>query len=208
MAITGVDQAHKQITGFGAVQSAIEESVLAIQRRALQCTFADIVIQRRTRLTQECRKSFPVTQQRDGFAQTRVRLHLLHCELPFQPIVQLLHQRSAMLLMKSEAFDGRELSQARLRIICIHFAQCLQNITAWFRKVRGDFHKLSSSVGQTVGRQDLRTVSQFRRVTRQRIAHLKRPGELDCAVLEHIAQIFAGLLAAGEVPGDWSEPLS
>ena len=55
---------------------------------------------------------------------------------------------------------------------------------------------------QTVGQQNLRAVAQFRCIARQRITHLQRRGEIRGAVLEHIAQIFAGVLAAGEVQGD------
>ena len=91
---------------------------------------------------------------------------------------------------------------ARFRIIFIYVAQRLQNITAWFREVRGDFYKLPSSVRQTVGQQDLGAVGELGRIARQRITHLQGPGEIRCAVFEHIAQIFARVLAASEVQGD------
>ena len=48
----------------------------------------------------------------------------------------------------------------RLRITFIDLAQCLQNVTAWLRKFRGDFRKLPSSMGKTVGQQDLRAVGE------------------------------------------------
>jgi hypothetical protein len=53
--LAGVDQAYEQIAGFGAMQGAIEESILAMQHRTFQRAFADIVIQRCTGLPQECR---------------------------------------------------------------------------------------------------------------------------------------------------------
>ena len=81
---------------------------------------------------------------------------MLERELRFQPLVQLLHHRAAVLLMKREPLGWRKLALARLRIIFIDVAQRLQNITAWFREVRGHFHKLPSSVRETVGQQDLR----------------------------------------------------
>jgi hypothetical protein len=40
---TGVDQTHEQITGFGAVQRAIKQRVLAMQYRTFQRTFANIM---------------------------------------------------------------------------------------------------------------------------------------------------------------------
>src|SRR5207245_7695479 len=107
-----------------------------------------------------------------------------------------------MLLMKDEALRGRKAALARLRIIFIYVAQRLQNITAWFREVCGDLYKLPSSVRETVGQQDLRAVGELGRIARQRITHLKGPGEIRCSVLEHIAQIFARVLAASEVQGD------
>src|ERR1700691_6496846 len=91
---------------------------------------------------------------------------------------------------------------ARPPIIFIDVAQRLQNITAWFREVRGHVYKLPSSMSQTVSEQDLRAVAQFGCIARQRITHLQGSGEIRAAVLEHIAQIFAGVLAAGEVQGD------
>src|ERR1700691_6248419 len=95
---------------------------------------------------------------------------------------------------------------ARLRIISIYVAQGLQNITAGFREVGGHVYKLPSSMSQTVSEQDLRAVAQFGCIARQRITHLQGPGEIRGAVLEHIAQIFAGVLAAGEVESE-SVPL-
>src|SRR5271163_2801968 len=88
---------------------------------------------------------------------------------------------------------------ARLRIVFIDVAQRLQNITAWFREVCGDLYELPSSMRQTVSEQNLRAVAQFGCIARERIAHLQGPGEIGSTVFEHIAQIFAGVLAAGEV---------
>jgi hypothetical protein len=59
-----------------------------------------------------------------------------------------------VLLMKQQAVLRRQFGGARFRIIFIDAAQRFQNITAWFREVRGDLYELPSSVRQTVGRQD------------------------------------------------------
>jgi hypothetical protein len=75
-------------------------------------------------------------------------------------------------------------------------------IEAWFRKVCGDFHKLSSSVREIVGEQDLGAVSEFGRIARQRVAHQNGPSEFRYTVFEHIAQIFARMLAAAKVQRD------
>ena len=39
----GVDQAHEQIPGFGAVQGAIEQSILAVQHGAFERAFTDVM---------------------------------------------------------------------------------------------------------------------------------------------------------------------
>ena len=149
----------------GAVQRAIKQRVLAMQHGTFQRAFANIVIQRCAGFPQKRGQPFPVAQQiGDGFAQTRVWFHLLQCKLRFQPLVQLLHHRAAVLLMKLETLRWRKFSRARLRIVFIYVAQRLQNIAALFREVRGHFDKLPASVRQAVGQQDLGAVTQFGRI--------------------------------------------
>ncbi len=41
--LAGVDQAHEQVTGLGAVQRFVEERILAVQNRFLQGTLDDIM---------------------------------------------------------------------------------------------------------------------------------------------------------------------
>jgi len=101
--------------------------------------------------------------------------------------------------MKLETLRGRKAALARFRIIFIHSAQRLQNLTAWFREVRGDFHELPASVRQAVGQQDLGAVVKLGSIPRQRIAPLERRGEFARAMIEHVAQIFTGVRAAREV---------
>src|ERR1022692_2363903 len=114
----------------------------------------------------------------------------------------MLHHWAAVLLMKRKALGYREMALARLRIIFVDVAQRLQNITAGFREVRGHFYKLPSSVCEAVGQQNLRAVAQLSYIARQRITHLQGPGEICGTMLEHIAQIFTCVLAAGEVQRD------
>ena len=82
----------------------------------------------------------------DSFAQTRVWLHLLERKLRFQPLVQLLHHRAAVLPMKLETLRWRKMALAGGGIIFIDMAQHLQNIAALFREVRGHFDKLAAAV--------------------------------------------------------------
>ena len=41
--LAGVDQAHEQIPSFGAVQRAIEQSILAVQHSAFERAFTDVM---------------------------------------------------------------------------------------------------------------------------------------------------------------------
>ena len=45
--VAGVDQAHKQIPGLGAMFGFVEQSVLPVEYRFFQSPFADVVVQRR-----------------------------------------------------------------------------------------------------------------------------------------------------------------
>ena len=57
-----MDQAHEQIADLGAVQRAIEESIFAMQYRAFEGAFADIVVQWCAGFLQKRGQSFPVAQ--------------------------------------------------------------------------------------------------------------------------------------------------
>jgi hypothetical protein len=55
---------------------------------------------------------------------------------------------------------------------------------------------------QTVRHQNLHSVGQLRHVQRQRIAHLDHRAQVLRPPLQHIGDILARMLAAGEVQGD------
>src|SRR5262249_20800796 len=44
--LTGMDQAHEQISQLSAVKRLIKQRVLAVEHSALQCLFTDVVVQR------------------------------------------------------------------------------------------------------------------------------------------------------------------
>src|SRR3954470_5869849 len=60
--LAGVDQAHEQVADGGAVPRLVEQGVLAVQDGLLQGPLAQIVVQRRTGLTQEQRQRTPVPE--------------------------------------------------------------------------------------------------------------------------------------------------
>ena len=57
-----VDQTHEQIADSGAVQRLVEEGVPAVQDRFLQSTLDDVIVDWRSRLSQEKRQFRPVIQ--------------------------------------------------------------------------------------------------------------------------------------------------
>src|SRR5438309_1362633 len=87
-------------------------------------------------------------QVRDRLAEPRVRLRLALCKLRFQPTMQLLHHRAAVLLMKLQPLLRCQRLRTRLGILAVDLAEHLQHIAAFVGKVRRYFHELSSSMGR------------------------------------------------------------
>lgn len=145
----------------------IKQRVFAVQHGTLQCLFADVVIERRSRLAQKRGQPFPVpAQTSDGFAQPRVWLGSVLVDLRFQLGVQLLHDRSAVFLMKMQPLFRRQFLFPCQRVVVINAAQRLQHIPALMGEVRRDFDELPSAMRQTVRQQNLHTTSQLRSVAR------------------------------------------
>src|ERR1035437_3526092 len=59
----GVDQAHEQVANAGPILGLVKQRVLAVQNRFLQCSFANVVVQRGSRLPQKQREPLPVLEQ-------------------------------------------------------------------------------------------------------------------------------------------------
>jgi hypothetical protein len=55
-----VDEAHEQVPNMGTVLSFVEERVLAVENRFLECSFAKVVIQCGPRLAQKQRQLGPM----------------------------------------------------------------------------------------------------------------------------------------------------
>src|ERR1051326_4452275 len=100
-----VDQAHEHVSDPCTVFSQIKQAVFPMKNGLLQSSFADVVINRGAGLAQKQGKPLPMVEQIvDGSAQARVRLDLLLFQLSHQPLVQLLHHWSAVLLVKEKSF--------------------------------------------------------------------------------------------------------
>src|SRR5208283_5639494 len=141
-----MNQTHEQVAHLRPVQRAIKQSILPVQNSSLQSPLDDVVVERGSRFPQEQSQSLPVPQQiRDGLAQPRVGLRLALGKLRFQPVMELLHDRAAVLLMKLQTLFRPQTTLPSLGLVTIHLAQHLQYIATLVGKVRRYFHELSSS---------------------------------------------------------------
>jgi hypothetical protein len=86
--------------------------------------------------------------------------------------------------------------------VTIHLAQHLQYIATLVGKVRRYFHELSSSVGEAVRQQNLHLLQP----TSERCARVRHTsewaGRVFDTLLQHVGDVLAGVLAAGEVQRD------
>ena len=84
----------------------------------------------------------PVVEQiRDRSAQAGVRLHLLLVQLSRQPLVQLVHHRSAVLLVKEKSFLRRQPLLLGQCVMVVDLTKRFQNVPAGIRKVGCDLDK-------------------------------------------------------------------
>ena len=110
----GVDQAQIQVPRRRTVAGLEEQGILAVQDRLFQGPLAEIIVQRRAGHAQEQRQLLPMLAQvADRRPQARVGFDQLLFDLPFQPAPQLLHRRTALLLVKAQPLLGRQTIFAR-----------------------------------------------------------------------------------------------
>jgi hypothetical protein len=101
--------------------------------------------------------------------------------------------------MKLQALFWPQTTLSRFGLVTIHLAQHLQYIATLIGKVPRYFHELSSSMGEAVGQQNLNPRSQLRNIARERVAHLNGRARPLGPPLQHVGEVLAGMLAAGEV---------
>jgi hypothetical protein len=106
--------------------------------------------------------------------------------------------------MESQPLLRTQALLARFGIMAVHLAQRLQHVTAFGGKVLSHFYKLSATVREAFGQQDLHAGRQLRHVARQRIAHLDQRGQFRSPLLQYLGQILARMLGSGEVQRDLS----
>ena len=103
----GVDQTHEHVADPCTVLGQIKQAVLPMKNGLLQTSLADVVIEWGAGPTQEQGEPVPVVEQvGDSLAQTGVRFDLLFFQLSREPLVQLVHYRRAVLLVKSQTLLG------------------------------------------------------------------------------------------------------
>ncbi len=134
--LAGVNQAHEQVAHLRPVQRPIEQCVLAVQHRPLQCPFDDVVVQRRPSLPQkqssmavQCRSRYVIALPSPEFGSV---FRSANCAS--SQSMQLLHHRPAVLLMKPQPLLRRQAALTRFGIVAVHLAQHLQHVTAFARE--------------------------------------------------------------------------
>ena len=95
----GMDQAHEQIAHPGPVLSFVEVRVLAVQNNFFQSSLTDVVIERRSGMSQEQSQLIPMfSHVADRLAQTAVGFDLSVLDLSSEPFLNM------TALLKSAAF--------------------------------------------------------------------------------------------------------
>jgi hypothetical protein len=87
----GLDQTHVEVAHEGPAPGLVEERILAVEDRFFQGLFANVVVQRRSRLAKEEGELFPVFEHvAEGLAQSGVRFHPLLVQLLAHPLVEII----------------------------------------------------------------------------------------------------------------------
>ena len=138
----------------------------------------------------------------DGLPQSGVRLDAVFVELRRQPHVELDEAGRAVGLVPLESSLRREALRASLGIDLVHGAERLEHVPTFGRKCRRDVHESPPGMGETIADDRLERGREGGEIPRQRVTHLNRRRQRGRAVREHRGQVFAGMLAAGEVERD------
>lgn len=104
--------------------------------------------------------------------------------------------------MEEQAFFGRQLLITGQPVVVINTAKHLEHIAASLRKVFGYLGYLPSPVSKTVGKQDLYS-SRLRYITRERVTHLNRGGQLARPLLQYVGDVLARVFCASEEQRDF-----
>lgn len=135
----------------------------------------------------------------DRLSQTGIRFDLLLGKLPFQPLVQIFHQRAAVVLMKTQALLRRHALRGGNCVKMVDLPQCFDEVLTFIGKVVGHLDKIAAAVCETICQQDLEL---FGGIARQGITHLDRWIKTVLPLVQNGRQVFAGVFAAGAEYGD------
>ncbi len=180
----GMDNAHEQVAHPGTVESFVEAGVFSVQNRLLQGPFADIIVQRRTGLSQEQRQFLPVPKHiSNRLAQSAVGFNLFLFELLSQPDFQFRHFRAAVSLMPLESLLMGQALAFGLVVMGVNRLEYIQNIQTLLREMGRHLNKTPPAMRQTVTQDRL---ERFGRVTAQGITHLNRRIQISGAFFEQV----------------------
>ena len=106
--LAGVDETHEHIADVSAVLGLVEQRILSMNYGPFQCPLDDVVVQRRSGLTQEEGQLLSVPEQvGDGCTEPRVGFHEPVLELPRAPYPKLLHDRATLGLVEGQSLLWR-----------------------------------------------------------------------------------------------------
>src|SRR5215472_13223807 len=108
--------------------------------------------------------------------------------------MQFLHNRSAVLLMKTQPLRRCQAPLTNHSLMAVHLAECFQHTAALVGEASGHVYELPPPMGQTVGHQDLHATSELRHVPRQGIAHLNGWCEFSGPPLQYLGQVLTRML--------------
>lgn len=135
----------------------------------------------------------------DRLAQTGIGFDLLLSKLLFQPLVQIFHQRAAVVLMKTQAMLRRHALRGGNRVKMVDLPQCFQDVLTFIGKVVGHLDKIPSAVRETICQQGLELLGG---IARQGVTHLDRWIKTMLSPGQKGRQVFSGVFAAGAEYGD------
>ena len=86
----------------------------------------------------------------DGLAEARVRFDLFVVELLTHPLMEFLHDRSALFLVKGQPLGGGKLLFPALVVIAIDGAQAFEHMAAFLRKIIHHLDEVPPAMRQTM----------------------------------------------------------
>jgi len=135
----------------------------------------------------------------DGLAQSAVGFHLVLIQLFTEPGVKVLHQRHALVLMKTQTFMWCHVLLFGNVVILIDRCQCLEHMPALLREGFEHIYEPPAAMGQTVGQKGFKLPGC---ISGKGITHLDRGAAVQ-ALFEQIFQVLTSMLTTRKEQRDF-----